>query len=69
MIPSPGGQHCGRMSHPIVTMAIMKIVSLTLVDPTDFSSDDDTWIESCLQCGTLENSGDLLCSHCDDLAA
>jgi hypothetical protein len=50
-------------------MAIMKIVSLTLVDPTDFSSDDDTWIESCLQCGTLENSGDLLCSHCDDLAA
>jgi len=47
----------------------MKIVSLTLVDTTELDIDDDTWIESCLQCGTLENSGDMLCLACDDLAA
>lgn len=43
-------------------------VSLTLVDPATVG-DDDTWIESCVQCGTLENCGDLFCTECDELAA
>ncbi|MBT5755525.1 MAG: hypothetical protein KC481_04660 [Acidimicrobiaceae bacterium] len=45
----------------------MTLTSLTLVDTSTL--DDDTWIESCLQCGTLENCGDNLCPNCDDLAA
>lgn len=47
----------------------MTITSLTLVDTALLPDDDDTWIESCLQCGTLENHGDHLCVACDDLAA
>lgn len=46
-----------------------KIASLRLVDPAEIGDDDDIWIESCLQCGTLENAGDRLCAMCDDLAA
>lgn len=47
-----------------------KIASLRLVDPALIADDDDTWIESCLHCGTLDNSGDRLCIDCDeDLAA
>ena len=47
----------------------MTITSLHLVDTSLVDADDDTWIECCLQCGTLENSGDSLCLACDDLAA
>ncbi len=47
----------------------MTVTSLRLVDTSLLSDDDDTWIESCLQCGTLDNSGDSLCIACDDLAA
>ena len=47
----------------------MTITSLKLVDTRNHDDDDDTWIESCLQCGTLENCGDNLCPNCDDLAA
>lgn len=46
-----------------------KIASLRLVDTSLIDDDDDIWIESCLQCGTLENCGDRLCAACDDLAA
>jgi len=56
------------MSHPAVKVEIMTITSLRLVDTT-MLPDDDTWIDSCLQCGTLENCGDQLCPTCDDLAA
>jgi len=45
------------------------IASLRLVDTADLPSDHDVWIESCLQCGTLENCGHNLCGDCDDLAA
>jgi len=48
----------------------MTITKLSLVEtPTFADEDSDTWIESCLQCGTLENCGDNLCEGCDDLAA
>jgi hypothetical protein len=47
----------------------MTITSLTLVDTALLVDDDDTWIESCLQCGTLDNNGDNLCVACDGLAA
>ncbi len=47
----------------------MTLTSLTLVDTSTLDDDDDTWIESCLQCGTLENWCDNLCPNCDDLAA
>lgn len=47
----------------------MTITTLTLIDTTHLSEDDDTWIESCLHCGTLDNGGDQLCQSCDDLAA
>lgn len=57
------------LSHPSVTVGTMTITSLRLVDPHNLDDDDDTWIESCLQCGTLENCGDNLCPSCDDLAA
>jgi len=49
---------------------LMTITKLSLVEtPTFADEDSDTWIESCLQCGTLENCGDNLCEGCDDLAA
>jgi hypothetical protein len=44
------------------------IISLGLVDTT-MLPDCDTWIESCLHYGTLENCGDQLGPTCDDLAA
>jgi len=47
----------------------MTISTLTLVDPDTIDDNSDTWIESCRQCGTLENAGDCLCVACDDLAA
>lgn len=47
----------------------MKITTLTLVDPASIADDNDTWIEACRQCGSLENCGDNLCFDCDDLAA
>ncbi len=47
----------------------MTLTSLQLVDTTLVDDDDDTWVEYCLHCGTLENSGDRLCVACDDLAA
>jgi|GEM_PF-2359537 len=47
----------------------MTITTLTLVDPATLHDDTDTWVEACLQCGTLENWGDNLCADCDDLAA
>lgn len=47
----------------------MTLSHLTLVDPETLDDDCDTWIESCLQCGTLENAGDRFCLACDDLAA
>lgn len=50
-------------------MECMTIIKLSLVDPASVGEDNDTWIESCLHCGTLENGGDNLCPACDDLAA
>jgi len=47
----------------------MAITKLSLVDTSTLGDDNDTWIEACLQCGTLDNCGDNLCSLCDDLAA
>jgi len=64
---SPRAERRETVTPPLHTEG-MKIVSLKLVDPATLQ-DDDTWIESCAQCGTLENSGDLLCLACDDLAA
>lgn len=57
------------MSHPAVRVIGMTIIKLSLVDPALVGDDNDTWIESCLHCGTLENGGDNLCPSCDDLAA
>jgi RNA polymerase subunit RPABC4/transcription elongation factor Spt4 len=47
----------------------MTIIKLSLVDPALVDDDTDTWIESCLHCGTLDNGGDNFCPACDDLAA
>ncbi len=47
----------------------MTITSLRLIDTATLDDDNDTWIESCLHCGTLDNGGDRFCEACDDLAA
>jgi len=46
----------------------MTITTLTLVDPDTLDDDNDTWVEFCFNCGTLENGGDRLCPACDDNA-
>ena len=50
-------------------MVCMTVVSLKLIDTTDLDIDQDTWIESCVHCGAVDNCGNTFCVDCEDLAA